>query len=111
MSSWLSTVSVSGCPATAQSFVLSQAVPFATIVRLAEHDGELLHWFYDQGLEPGRELEVREAQPAAGQMTIRVDGDERAIGGIDFSSTLNCHVYTFGTFYCSIEALLWAYST
>ena len=26
----------------------------ATIVRLAEHDGELLHWFYDQGLEPGR---------------------------------------------------------
>src|SRR5688500_11431953 len=52
----------------------------ATIVRLAEHDGELLHWFYDQGLEPGRELEVREAQPAAGQMTIRVDGDERAIG-------------------------------
>src|SRR6266566_996005 len=22
----------------------------ATIVRLAEHDGELLHWFYDQGL-------------------------------------------------------------
>ena len=25
----------------------------ATIVRLAEHDGELLHWFYDQGLAPG----------------------------------------------------------
>src|SRR5881398_3494899 len=24
----------------------------ATIVRLAEHDGELLHWFYDQGLVP-----------------------------------------------------------
>jgi DtxR family transcriptional regulator, Mn-dependent transcriptional regulator len=52
----------------------------ATIVRLAEHDGELLHWFYDQGLEPGRELEVRSAEPAAGQMTVRVDGDERAIG-------------------------------
>ena len=52
----------------------------ATIVRLAEHDGELLHWFYDQGLEPGRELEVQDAQPAAGQMTIRVDGGERAIG-------------------------------
>src|SRR5437870_2175193 len=42
----------------------------ATIVRLAEHDGELLHWFYDQGLVPGRELEVRDAQPAAGQMTV-----------------------------------------
>src|ERR671927_1739538 len=25
----------------------------ATIVRLAEHDGELLHWFYDQGFVPG----------------------------------------------------------
>jgi DtxR family Mn-dependent transcriptional regulator len=52
----------------------------ATIVRLAEHDGELLHWFYDQGLEPGRELEVRDAQPAAGQMTVSLNGDERAIG-------------------------------
>ncbi len=52
----------------------------ATIVRLAEHDGELLHWFYEQGLEPGRELEVQAAEPAAGQMTIRVDGGERAIG-------------------------------
>jgi DtxR family Mn-dependent transcriptional regulator len=52
----------------------------ATIVRLAEHDGDLLHWFYDEGLVPGRELEVREAQPAAGQMTVRLDGAERAIG-------------------------------
>src|SRR3954451_6243825 len=33
----------------------------ATIVRLAEHDGELLHWFYDEGLVPGREIEVRAA--------------------------------------------------
>src|SRR5919206_2329638 len=52
----------------------------ATIVRLAEHDGDLLHWFYDEGLVPGRELEVREAQPAAGQMTVRLNGAERAIG-------------------------------
>jgi DtxR family transcriptional regulator, Mn-dependent transcriptional regulator len=52
----------------------------ATIVRLAEHDGDLLHWFYDEGLVPGREIEVREAQPAAGQMTVRVNGAERAIG-------------------------------
>jgi DtxR family Mn-dependent transcriptional regulator len=52
----------------------------ATIVRLAEHDGELLHWFYDEGLVPGREIEVRDAQPAAGQMTVRLNGDERAIG-------------------------------
>ncbi len=52
----------------------------ATIVRLAEHDGDLLHWFYDEGLVPGREVEVREAQPAAGQMTVRLNGTERAIG-------------------------------
>ena len=52
----------------------------ATIVRLAEHDGELLHWFYDQGLVPGRELEVRDAQPAAGQMTVSLNGAEQAIG-------------------------------
>jgi Mn-dependent DtxR family transcriptional regulator len=52
----------------------------ATIVRLAEHDGDLLHWFYDEGLVPGRELEVRDAQPAAGQITVRLNGTERAIG-------------------------------
>jgi len=52
----------------------------ATIVRLAEHDGELLHWFYDEGLVPGREIEVREAQPAAGQMTVRLNGKEQAVG-------------------------------
>jgi len=52
----------------------------ATIVRLAEHDGELLHWFYDQDLIPGRELVVRETQPAAGQVAVRLNGQERAIG-------------------------------
>ena len=31
----------------------------ATIVRLAEHDGDLLHWFYDQGLVPGTSILVR----------------------------------------------------
>ena len=52
----------------------------ATIVRLPEHDGDLLHWFYDEGLVPGGELEVRESEPAAGQMTVRLNGAERAIG-------------------------------
>ncbi|HEY8030421.1 MAG TPA: metal-dependent transcriptional regulator [Gaiellaceae bacterium] len=51
----------------------------ATIVRLAEHDGELLHWFYDQGLVPGTAIEVRTAEPAADQFTVGVDGSERAI--------------------------------
>ncbi len=51
----------------------------ATIVRLAEHDGELLHWFYDQGLVPGQEIEMRAAEPAADQFTIRLDDGERAV--------------------------------
>jgi Mn-dependent DtxR family transcriptional regulator len=52
----------------------------ATIIRLAEHDGELLHWFYDQGLVPGAKIEVRDAQDAAGQFTVRLNGAERSIG-------------------------------
>ena len=52
----------------------------ATIVRLAEHDGELLHWFYDQGLAPGVEIEVRDVQPAVGQFTVRLNGSEHAVG-------------------------------
>jgi DtxR family transcriptional regulator, Mn-dependent transcriptional regulator len=52
----------------------------AEIVRLAEHDGSLLHWYYDEGLVPGTKLELRDAQPAAGQFTLKVNGDERAIG-------------------------------
>ena len=51
----------------------------ATIVRLAEHDGDLLHWFYDQGLAPGTDFELLGAQ-TSGQFTIRVDGGEKSIG-------------------------------
>src|SRR5437764_2530533 len=52
----------------------------ATIVRLAEHDGELLHWFYDQGLAPGTVVQLRAAEPAAGQLRVAVGGVEMAIG-------------------------------
>jgi DtxR family Mn-dependent transcriptional regulator len=52
----------------------------AEIVRLAEHDGDLLHWYYDEGFVPGTELELRRAEPAAGQFAVTVGGDERAIG-------------------------------
>jgi Mn-dependent DtxR family transcriptional regulator len=52
----------------------------ATIVRLAEHDGELLHWFYDEGLVPGTKVQVSATQPAAGHVTIKVKGGERTIG-------------------------------
>lgn len=44
----------------------------ATIVRLAEHDGDLLHWFYDEGLVPGTEVEV-----LAG--AVRANGSEHAL--------------------------------
>jgi len=50
----------------------------ATIVRLAEHDGELLHWFYDQGLVPGSELEVESA--GGGDVKVRLEGSERTLG-------------------------------
>jgi DtxR family Mn-dependent transcriptional regulator len=51
----------------------------ATIVRLAEHDGDLLHWFYDQGLAPGAHVELRVVEPAAAQIRVTVDGVERAV--------------------------------
>ncbi|MGL6279870.1 MAG: metal-dependent transcriptional regulator [Gaiella sp.] len=49
------------------------------IVRLAEHDGDLLHWFYDEGFSPGSHVVLREAQPAAGQFKVVLDGGERSI--------------------------------
>ena len=52
----------------------------AEVVRLAEHDGELLHWFYDEGLAPGTHVEIRAARPAAGQLDVVVEGAERSIG-------------------------------
>ncbi len=51
----------------------------AKIVRLAEHDGDLLHWFYDEGLIPGTPVEVRTARPSAGQLDVSVSGADRAI--------------------------------
>jgi DtxR family transcriptional regulator, Mn-dependent transcriptional regulator len=50
------------------------------IVRLAEHDGALLHWFYDEGFVPGARVVVHEAQPAAGQFKVTLGQTERAIG-------------------------------
>lgn len=51
----------------------------AEIVRLAEHDGDLLHWFYDEGFVPGSLVEVREQHPAAGSVRIVLSGNERGI--------------------------------
>jgi DtxR family transcriptional regulator, Mn-dependent transcriptional regulator len=52
----------------------------ATIVRLAEHDGDLLHWFYAEGLVPGAEIVLRASEPAAGQFRVKLNGTEKAIG-------------------------------
>jgi len=51
----------------------------AEIVRLAEHDGDLLHWYYDSGLVPGTTLQLGERGPD--ELTVRVNGDERKVGG------------------------------
>jgi DtxR family Mn-dependent transcriptional regulator len=52
----------------------------AEIVRLAEHDGALLHWYYDEGFIPGTKIELRKAGSGGDQFTVEVGGDERAIG-------------------------------
>jgi DtxR family Mn-dependent transcriptional regulator len=52
----------------------------ATIVRLAEHDGELLHWFYDEGLVPETEVVVGEGPLVDEKMIVAVGDDERQIG-------------------------------
>ncbi len=51
----------------------------ATIVRLAEHDGELLHWFYDQELVPGTKVVVESADPSADQFVVRLADGTRSV--------------------------------
>jgi DtxR family Mn-dependent transcriptional regulator len=52
----------------------------AEVVRLAEHDGELLHWFYEEELGPGTRVEVRGTRSRAGGLDIVTNGTERSIG-------------------------------
>src|SRR3954470_17878491 len=52
----------------------------ATIVRLAEHDGELLHWFYDEGFVPGARVRIAAAERVAGHFRVRLGDAEKAIG-------------------------------
>ena len=44
------------------------------VVRLVEHDGDLLHWYYDEGFVPGATLSVIDVQPAAGHMKVDLTG-------------------------------------
>ena len=50
----------------------AQLCALGEIVRLTEHDGGLLTWFYAEGLTPGARIEVRDIQPSAGHRTIRM---------------------------------------
>jgi DtxR family Mn-dependent transcriptional regulator len=49
----------------------------AEIVRLAEHDGDLLHWYYDEGLVPGTKIELRRTD--GGDLMLTVNGGERPL--------------------------------
>ena len=50
----------------------------AEIVRLAEHDGDLLHWYYDSGLVPGTPVELRTVE--GDTFTVERGGGEVALG-------------------------------
>jgi DtxR family Mn-dependent transcriptional regulator len=52
----------------------------ATNVRLAEHDGALLHRFYDQVFVPGARVRLAAAERAAGQFRVHLGDAEKAIG-------------------------------
>lgn len=52
----------------------------ATIVRLAEHDGDLLSWFYDEGLTPGTEVRVEKSDAATEEFDVLLTGTTRPIG-------------------------------
>ena len=51
----------------------------AEIVRLAEHDGDLLHWFYDEGLVPGTPVRVSSEPSELEELEVAIDGSERRI--------------------------------
>jgi DtxR family Mn-dependent transcriptional regulator len=59
---------------------LSELAPGATaeIVRLAEHDGDLLHWFYDNGFAPGATV-LRQDANASNPLPVQLDGQARTI--------------------------------
>jgi DtxR family Mn-dependent transcriptional regulator len=48
------------------------------VMRLVEHDGDLLHWYYDEGLVPGAKLAVLDVQPAAGHLKVKVGAGKGA---------------------------------
>jgi DtxR family Mn-dependent transcriptional regulator len=67
--------------------VVSQAMPLsalepgakATVSRVPDGDGELLRYLSELKLTPGRRIELREAAPFEGPLTVRVAGADHAI--------------------------------
>jgi DtxR family transcriptional regulator, Mn-dependent transcriptional regulator len=51
----------------------------ATVERVPDGDGELLRYLAELKLTPGRRIEVREAAPFEGPLTVRVAGADHAI--------------------------------
>jgi Mn-dependent DtxR family transcriptional regulator len=48
------------------------------VMRLVEHDGDLLHWYYDEGYVPGATLTVLDVQQAAGHIKVALSDDRRS---------------------------------
>jgi DtxR family Mn-dependent transcriptional regulator len=51
----------------------------AEIVRLAEHDGDLLHWFYEEGFVPGSTVVVHERARDSDALEVVLSGTARPI--------------------------------
>jgi DtxR family transcriptional regulator, Mn-dependent transcriptional regulator len=51
----------------------------ATVSRVPDGDGALLRYLAELKLTPGNDVEVREAAPFDGPLTVRVEGEEHAI--------------------------------
>ena len=50
-----------------------------TIRRLAEHDGDLLHWFYDNNLVPETTAHVAQVDESSDTITLRTENDQRTV--------------------------------
>jgi DtxR family transcriptional regulator, Mn-dependent transcriptional regulator len=69
------------------TLVVSAATPLSalgpgekgTVERVPDGDGELLRYLSELKLTPGRRIEVREAAPFEGPLTVRVAGADHAI--------------------------------
>ena len=62
----------------ALSELMSRLDPLRRLA-LDEHDGDLLHWYYDEGFVPGAALAVLDVQPAAGLVKVALGDGAAAV--------------------------------